>query len=274
MLQPWDECLVVFNAIHIRCLRKYYVLTADAVMTDAECLMIIQRVFDDLCRFDCMQNEDLCDRLGVDRTPTLKLFLNGTVVETYKADFYHVELMVPFLRKMLEKYKGVKQSKTQEDAAAATLESGSNASVTTSPEAASGPAGSAGTGPVYGEVKVQPDDVIQATPLETDVYYSPAGATSSEFGGDNDGEGGGAKVQSDNQLDMPTASGKWAKPDRAEDAILLEVAAAVAANVPDGSDGDPVGGCGGDRGGGEPVIRRGRRGGLAVETLQREREEL
>ncbi|GIL50215.1 hypothetical protein Vafri_6331 [Volvox africanus] len=237
-----------------------------------------------------MQNENLCERLGVDRTPTLKLFFNGTVVETYKADFYHVELMGPFLRIMLEKYKGVKQSKTpdmhagaaaaggvgvrgagntQDDAAAARLEGGSNSSMATSPEGAPGPAGSAGrAGPGHGSVEVQPDDVIRATPLEAGVYDRPAGATPLESGC-SDGEGGGTKGLSDKQLDVRTASCKWVGPDLAEDAVLTEVASAVAADVPVGGGG---GGGGGD--GGEPLTRRGRHGGLAVEILQRERGEL
>ncbi|GLI63174.1 hypothetical protein VaNZ11_005943, partial [Volvox africanus] len=220
-----------------------------------------------IARFDCMQNEKLCERLGVDRTPTLKLFFNGAVVETYKADFYHVELMGPFLRKMLEKYKGVTKSKTQDmdagtaaaggvsvrgagkaqdETAAAHLEGGNNSSVETSPKAAPGPAGSAGTaGLRYGRVEVQPDDVIRATPLEAGVYDRPAGATPFIYGEDSDGEGGGTKEHSDNQLDVRTASRKWVSPERAEDAVLTEVASAVAADLPDGGGGD-----GGDGGGG------------------------
>ncbi|GFR50253.1 hypothetical protein Agub_g12439, partial [Astrephomene gubernaculifera] len=55
-----------------------------------------------IARFDCMADEALCEWQGIDRTPTLKLYFKGKAVETYKADFYHVDLMRPFLLKMLD----------------------------------------------------------------------------------------------------------------------------------------------------------------------------
>ncbi len=71
-------------------------------------------------RFDCERAEELCEKLGVTRTPTLKVFyqvgpgpggrhrqlllmatahpwthcrrLQGADVETYKADYLHIDL--------------------------------------------------------------------------------------------------------------------------------------------------------------------------------------
>lgn len=54
------------------------------------------------CRFDCDRAEDLCDVLNVSRTPTLKVYFQGADVETYKADFLHIDLFKPFIMRMYE----------------------------------------------------------------------------------------------------------------------------------------------------------------------------
>ncbi len=114
-----------------------------------------------------MQDEGLCERLGVDRTPTLQLYLYGEHVETYKADFYHVDLMRPFLERMRIKY-GTAESygkKPAAGAAAATI-----GGAATGAAEASRPAGPAGVGNDAG------GGVIEATKVEPGVYDRPAGS--------------------------------------------------------------------------------------------------
>jgi hypothetical protein len=42
----------------------------------------------------------VCDKFGVDRTPTLKAFAHGRDLLTYRADVYHEDLLLPFVRKL------------------------------------------------------------------------------------------------------------------------------------------------------------------------------
>ncbi|PNH09378.1 Protein disulfide-isomerase 2 [Tetrabaena socialis] len=65
-----------------------------------------------VARFDCMQDEAMCDRLGIEHTPALILYRDGKKLEWYQADFYHSELLIPFLRRMHAKYFGSPQQDT------------------------------------------------------------------------------------------------------------------------------------------------------------------
>lgn len=56
-----------------------------------------------IARLDCEQQEDLCTYLGVDKTPTTKVYFKGTEQMTYKTDFYHIDMLRPFITKMASK---------------------------------------------------------------------------------------------------------------------------------------------------------------------------
>ncbi|EFJ44393.1 hypothetical protein VOLCADRAFT_118770 [Volvox carteri f. nagariensis] len=230
-----------------------------------------------IARFDCMQDEDMCERLGVDRTPTLKLFLNGTDVETYKADFYHVELMTPFLLRMLEKYMGDKAIQARGNGDADATAAGSAADL--NKEDTGKPAephadkatGACGASEATAGVDTHSGSGIQATPVEPGTYNRAPGARTSAM--ERGGRGAGAGVEEESSTlhaeapGAPTEGAPGVGIVSGEEVVVTTIAAA------------PVPACGdgihsASGGGAEPLTRRGRHGGLAMETLQREKEEL
>ncbi|KXZ52547.1 hypothetical protein GPECTOR_9g591 [Gonium pectorale] len=219
-----------------------------------------------LARFDCMTDEGFCERQGVDRTPTLKLYFNGTKAssdhtarETYKADFYHVDLMRPFLLKMRAKYLGATDGSAPDTPPHAQPSTAAAA-------AAAGAASAATQGGAIPATQVRPGEYDKPADLSAAAHQqSAAGQSAEQQGGGGEcgftgAEGGSRECGA--AMDGRAENGEPRCGRGATVQATSGGAAAATGGVSQGSEGEALG------------PRRGRHGGPALETLQQERDEL
>ncbi|KAG2485805.1 hypothetical protein HYH03_015516 [Edaphochlamys debaryana] len=251
-----------------------------------------------IARFDCMTDEAFCESQGVEHTPTLKLYHNGKAVETYRADFYHVDMMRPFLRRMKAQHLAQRPpADLPGPAATATAAAAGATGVERTPLPTPGPTG-AGTDPSGADsAQAKKERAGRGLQQEGSKPQEPApGPTGGAELGAAGSDVRAAELQEAAPLPRVEAhmstmtdpqavlssSPEHGRSQGHEAAGAVEpVAVEVGGDVAGAADGGEAGAGataaaaeGGASAARVPEVRRGRQGGPAVEALQSDREEL
>lgn len=225
-------------------------------------------------------------------------------IETYRADFYHIDMMKPFLERMRAKYMipaaaaGSMAASRENDVSRNQFNDQKNptgAGQTSARPSAQTPADpsrdmrtrvddtsalpyDSGSGRVDEEpgavaadwqtAESPRDDVVKATPVKPGAYDRPAGEQRSVYGGEGAGTHGGgrsseAEYEADAERHETRTKDRSILGSEPEDGKLAGGRIGLEATAAASFGKDEV-----------PLTRRGRQGGLAVEMLQQDKEDL